>query len=122
VLDSGAAQLSIASWLGGAGRVEASGWPISVEGRLATRANGGLAGAKRTCLVSMCQMASARLRATSTRATAGPRCLPTAAWCAGSGHDRQNGGRRGWQLRPRPTAEGEPLRATGLRWSRPPDW
>ena len=74
----GAAHLSIASSVGGSGRVGASGWPISDAGRQAARADAwGLAGRKGTWSVSMCQMASASLRAISTRATAGPRCLPS---------------------------------------------
>src|ERR687887_1196369 len=59
---------------------ESHGWPISVEGRHAARAaTWGLAGAglNGAWVVSMRQMASASLRATSTRATAGPRWPPS---------------------------------------------
>jgi hypothetical protein len=49
-----------------------SGWPSSGEGRQATRALvGGLAGANGWERVSMCQMASVSLRATSTRGDPG---------------------------------------------------
>ena len=53
---------------------ENSGWSISNEGRQATRgAAGDLAGANIEPVWSMCQMASASLRATSIRATLAPR-------------------------------------------------
>jgi hypothetical protein len=52
--------------------------PISVEGRQATRGRSwGLPGANGWDLVSMYQMAVASSRATSTRATFDPRCLPS---------------------------------------------
>ncbi len=54
-----------------------SGSAISHEGRHATRDSRAPAGAKGWLRVSMCQIASARKRATSTRATLGPRCLPS---------------------------------------------
>jgi len=70
---------SLYGLLGGRSRsMGDSGWPSSDKGRQATRALvGGLAGAKGWERVSMCQMASVSLRATSTRATLVPRWRPS---------------------------------------------
>jgi len=51
-------------------------WSISVRGRQATRTGRGTCGANGSPLVSMCQIASARVRASSTRATLAPRWRP----------------------------------------------
>ena len=73
----GGAHLSIASWLEEQ-VARSSGWPSSDEGRQVTRALvGGLAGAKGCLRVSMYQMASVSLRATSTLATLAPRWRPS---------------------------------------------
>ena len=51
-------------------------WRISVRAVQAARAGVAPAGAKGLLVVSMYQIASARRRAMSTRATLAPRCLP----------------------------------------------
>jgi hypothetical protein len=102
---------------GGSGRVGASGWPISVKGRQATTAGAwGLAGANGTWLVSMCQMASASLRATSTRATTGPRWRPSRCLmrCGRRGR-RSSAPRRRWS---RPTARAaQPGQQRSTTWA-----
>src|SRR3989442_507724 len=51
-----------------------------VEARQAGRGSGAAAGAKGWLRVSMCQIASASLRARAAWATLAPRCLPTRAF------------------------------------------
>jgi hypothetical protein len=74
-------------------------------------------------LVSMCQMASASLRAIWTRATAGPRLLaePLLGALVVVAIDRVAGG-VGGGLDERPAQVGGPFLASGPRWSRRPDW
>src|SRR5215207_1863656 len=73
------AHLSIASSLGGQGRLEFAAVAHLLKDRQAARGSVAPAGAKGSLRVSMCQIASDSRRARSTWATLAPRCLPIRA-------------------------------------------